>query len=241
MAFHEVDPGSARRALEFTEIMDATPADLKKRPTNIYSQIAISIKGGELREPGLANLAARLAAGVPPQQVDVSGGIQRKQSSFTALRATSSRMGSIDLSWRASRKSLVADVNVESMQFREEEPATPHKKSPFFSLGCSSERIGDRKESTFGCTSTGFIMSTSWGKLAGRRNSTRNSRKSTPNSCKSTPSSDVNAGEERPTSCRDGMSPMPQRHSLRDDTPEESAAGVLPIAAMRVSSTLERW
>jgi hypothetical protein len=55
------DPGSARQALEFKRIMDATPADLKKWPTNIYSQIAIALKGGELREPGLANLAQRLA------------------------------------------------------------------------------------------------------------------------------------------------------------------------------------
>eukprot|EP00966_Prymnesium_polylepis_P218233 5051218-Prymnesium_polylepis.1 len=40
-----LDPYSARHALEFKEIMDATPADLKTYPTNIYSQIAISLKG----------------------------------------------------------------------------------------------------------------------------------------------------------------------------------------------------
>jgi hypothetical protein len=34
--------------------MDSTPADLKKHPTNMYSQIAISLKGGELRDVGLA-------------------------------------------------------------------------------------------------------------------------------------------------------------------------------------------
>jgi len=44
--------------------MDATPAHLKKSPTNIYSQIAIALKGGALREPGLANLAARLVVRV---------------------------------------------------------------------------------------------------------------------------------------------------------------------------------
>eukprot|EP00966_Prymnesium_polylepis_P040294 935050-Prymnesium_polylepis.1 len=65
------DPGSERQALEFKQIMDATPSDLKKWPTNIYSQIAISIKGGELREPGLANLAARLAVRVPRDPVAV--------------------------------------------------------------------------------------------------------------------------------------------------------------------------
>ena len=58
------DPGSVRQALEFKQIMDATPADLKTSPSNIYSQIAIALKGGELREPGLANLAQRLAVRV---------------------------------------------------------------------------------------------------------------------------------------------------------------------------------
>ena len=47
------DPGSARQALEFKQIMDATLEDLKQWPTNIYRQIAIALKGGELREPGL--------------------------------------------------------------------------------------------------------------------------------------------------------------------------------------------
>ena len=56
-----IDSGSERQALEFKQIMDMTPADLKKWPTNLYSQIAIAVKGGELREPGLANLAQRLA------------------------------------------------------------------------------------------------------------------------------------------------------------------------------------
>eukprot|EP00966_Prymnesium_polylepis_P024069 554302-Prymnesium_polylepis.1 len=52
--------------------MDATPADLKKWPTNIYSQIAIALKGGELREPGLANLAARLALRVAQKPIEVA-------------------------------------------------------------------------------------------------------------------------------------------------------------------------
>jgi len=56
-----LDSGSSRRALEFKQIHDSTPADLRQGPTNIYSQIGIALKGGELREPGLANLAARLA------------------------------------------------------------------------------------------------------------------------------------------------------------------------------------
>ena len=45
--------------------MAMTPADLTREPTNIYSQIAIALKGGELRKPGLANLAERLAVRVP--------------------------------------------------------------------------------------------------------------------------------------------------------------------------------
>ena len=48
-----IDPG-CRHALEFSRIMNATPADLKKWPTNIYSEIAIALKGGKLRKPGLA-------------------------------------------------------------------------------------------------------------------------------------------------------------------------------------------
>eukprot|EP00966_Prymnesium_polylepis_P234045 5413791-Prymnesium_polylepis.1 len=60
-----IDIGDARQALEFKAIMDLTPSDLKKSPTNIYRQIAIALKGGELREPGLATLAERLAKRVP--------------------------------------------------------------------------------------------------------------------------------------------------------------------------------
>eukprot|EP00966_Prymnesium_polylepis_P208092 4820128-Prymnesium_polylepis.1 len=82
-----VDPGS-RHALEFSKIMSATPADLRKEPTNIYSQIAIPLKGGELREPGLACLAVRLAVRVPLAPVkgaehsERSKSIQRTQSTF---------------------------------------------------------------------------------------------------------------------------------------------------------------
>jgi len=52
---------SSRHAMEFKQIMDATPRDLRQGRTNIYSKIAISLKGGEMREPGLANLATRIA------------------------------------------------------------------------------------------------------------------------------------------------------------------------------------
>uniref|UniRef100_A0A7S4HTM0 Uncharacterized protein n=1 Tax=Prymnesium polylepis TaxID=72548 RepID=A0A7S4HTM0_9EUKA len=58
--------------------MEETPADLKKWPTNIFSQIAIALKGGELRETGLSNLAARLAVRVPLEPAAV-------ESELTAL------------------------------------------------------------------------------------------------------------------------------------------------------------
>eukprot|EP00966_Prymnesium_polylepis_P088336 2044230-Prymnesium_polylepis.1 len=66
-----LDPRSLRHALEFKQVMDATPEDLKKWPTNIYSQIAIALKGGALREPGLANLAGKLAVRVPLEPIEV--------------------------------------------------------------------------------------------------------------------------------------------------------------------------
>eukprot|EP00966_Prymnesium_polylepis_P311978 7208523-Prymnesium_polylepis.1 len=44
--------------------MDATPIDLTSGTRNIYKQIAISLKGGELREVGLSALAAQLTARV---------------------------------------------------------------------------------------------------------------------------------------------------------------------------------
>jgi len=86
------DPGSERQALEFKQVMDSTPADLKKSPTNISRQIAIALKGGELREPGLANLAARLA----------------QRSGSTAMTTYSdAQAGSVPLS---SAKKVLKDV-----------------------------------------------------------------------------------------------------------------------------------
>eukprot|EP00966_Prymnesium_polylepis_P289888 6696123-Prymnesium_polylepis.2 len=45
--------------------MDATPQQLKSDTENIYKQIAIALEGGELRDVGLANLAANLMKRVP--------------------------------------------------------------------------------------------------------------------------------------------------------------------------------
>ena len=59
-----LDPGSARKALGFKQIVEPTQSDLTSGAKNIYRQIAISLKGGELREVGLAAPAAQLAARV---------------------------------------------------------------------------------------------------------------------------------------------------------------------------------
>jgi len=57
--------GSVRKALNFKQIMDMTPPDLTIGARNIYQQIAIPLKGGELREVGLAALASKLTTCVP--------------------------------------------------------------------------------------------------------------------------------------------------------------------------------
>ena len=67
-----IDPGSARHALPFKLVMDATPAVLRASPTNIYSQIAVPLKGGDLRMVGLINLALRLSTHVPLAPVDLA-------------------------------------------------------------------------------------------------------------------------------------------------------------------------
>eukprot|EP00966_Prymnesium_polylepis_P110884 2565013-Prymnesium_polylepis.1 len=45
--------------------MDATPAGLKQGARNIFKEVAVGLKGSELREVGLANLAAKLVTRVP--------------------------------------------------------------------------------------------------------------------------------------------------------------------------------
>ena len=60
-----LDTENARSALSFKAIMehgsDATPAQSKVWPTNMYSHIAVALKCAELREVGLANLAKSLS------------------------------------------------------------------------------------------------------------------------------------------------------------------------------------
>ena len=76
-----LDPGSARKAQNFKYIMDATPPDLSSGARNIYKQIAISLKGGELREVGLAALASKLVIRVPRAPVaDVVVGVAASSS-----------------------------------------------------------------------------------------------------------------------------------------------------------------
>ena len=85
--------------------MAATPSHRKTSPTNVYSQIAIGLKGGELREVGLAILAGRLvkrmprmpirmpsapAASLPPAETEMSATVPpraraaRAESAFPA-------------------------------------------------------------------------------------------------------------------------------------------------------------
>ena len=103
---NELDPGSARKALGFKQIMDATPMDLKSGMRNIYSQIAIALKGGELRDVGLANLAAQLVKLVPRLPiVDDPDGVKTVSSrSCSLMNKTSSR--SLLLMKKTSSRSL---------------------------------------------------------------------------------------------------------------------------------------
>ena len=103
-----LDPGSARKALGFKQIMDATPLDLKSGVRNIYSQIAVSLKGGELRDVGLANLAGTLVKLVPRAPiVDKPDGLKTTSSrSYSLMKKTSSR--SFSLVKKASTGSILS-------------------------------------------------------------------------------------------------------------------------------------
>lgn len=81
-----LDPGSWRHSLEFKEVMDATPARLKKWPTNIYSQIAIALKGGTLRDVGLGILAGRLAQRVSKDSSRTTGSLSKRLAGGATAR-----------------------------------------------------------------------------------------------------------------------------------------------------------
>ena len=122
-----LDPGSARHAIEFKQIMDATPADLKKWPTNIYSQIAIMLKGGELREPGLANLAARLSVRVAATPVNVllsRRSTWKRRSTWSPIEAMRLRR----LTWKRSERKWSSDP-VESTRVRKRYEAHNKRRS----------------------------------------------------------------------------------------------------------------
>jgi len=87
-----LDVASARGALEFKSIMHATPSDLK---TNLYSQIAIPIKGGALREVGLASLAERVAQ---RSKTTDGGASVRAIGLGKAMAGLLSRVGTLDSS-----------------------------------------------------------------------------------------------------------------------------------------------
>jgi len=66
--------GPPRHACEFDLMFDDeyTPAHLTGGPTNVYREIAISLKGGEWRLPGLVAVAQKLAGSVVPHKpIDV--------------------------------------------------------------------------------------------------------------------------------------------------------------------------
>eukprot|EP00966_Prymnesium_polylepis_P118220 2733398-Prymnesium_polylepis.1 len=83
---HSIPAVRATRSSSKKQVMDATPEDLKTWPTNLYSQIAIALTGAELREPGLANLAARLAVRVGRKPIEAPLALPprgcRKESAF---------------------------------------------------------------------------------------------------------------------------------------------------------------
>ena len=56
-----LDPTNSRQAIDFDTIIETTPAQLQRGGATIYAkQVAIALKGGEMREPGLALLAQAL-------------------------------------------------------------------------------------------------------------------------------------------------------------------------------------
>jgi len=85
-----IDTGSARNALEFKKIMHATPEELKQGDCNVYRQIAIALKGGDLRDVGLSNLAALLVQPVEDTSKLSSFAMYRKIGSSKDLRSTAS-------------------------------------------------------------------------------------------------------------------------------------------------------
>lgn len=56
-----LDMASARQAIDFCKIIDATPARFKTGPQNIYANaFAVALKGATMREPSLATLGEAL-------------------------------------------------------------------------------------------------------------------------------------------------------------------------------------
>jgi len=114
-----LDAGSARAALDFKAIIDATPEGLKKAPTNIYSEIAIGLKSGQLREPGLLRLAAALIKRVPRAPIaaarkgsdNFSGIIPMLSRTFSTVDSTRISVGNARSSARSNRNSLGVEPN----------------------------------------------------------------------------------------------------------------------------------
>jgi len=94
-----LDPDTQRHAIEFKQIMDMTPVDLRKGQTNIYRQIAIPLKAGALREPGLAHLASRLARYAPRESVHLGdpAASQRSTRRLQKLRSKKDALSNRDV------------------------------------------------------------------------------------------------------------------------------------------------
>jgi hypothetical protein len=120
--------------------MDITPADLQKSPTNIFSQIAIALKGGELCEPGLANLAARLAVRVrlAPVTTPEPETVQHKPS----LRL------SMNQSRRSAAKSSSGRESRMSGQHRDSAANTNQANHTYNEAAIGAIRPGDEEEAS---------------------------------------------------------------------------------------------
>lgn len=115
---------------------DWTPAHLTRRPTNLYGEAALTLKGLEWRKPGLVAVAAKLAVGAgerQPLEFEVPEAYKPKAgpNPWTAERGDEpgpSRPASADDANRTRKRPLVAEpreieVNERGSLLANEQPA----------------------------------------------------------------------------------------------------------------------
>jgi len=143
-----IDPGSARSALDFKTIMNATPPHLMSGQRNLYRQIAVPLKGGELRKVGLDSLAAKLVRCVPraPQDINIYGR-QSTQGTFTQSALSSVRSSSLRSSLRSPslicRSPAKAAAAVpSSLRLSSSNAGGPSSSSSSSACGSPSQLIG---------------------------------------------------------------------------------------------------